>query len=100
MVLLSGPSVGNSLGVRAAAALESAASPAAVSDVLTRIIAALRTPGTPASESLKAAAPRVSDLMTYEREGYAVFLFVRWTGVSCAVTVRAVPEGYGIPFVH
>ena len=66
---------------------------------IARIAAALRTPGTPVQEALKAAAPWISDLATYERGGYAVFLFVRWQGIFCAVVVQAVPEGYGIPFV-
>ena len=66
---------------------------------LARIAAALRTPGSPVQEALKAAAPWISDLATYERLGYAVFLFVRWQGIFCAVVVQAVPEGYGIPFV-
>ncbi len=67
---------------------------------LVRIIDGLRTPGDPDAEALKAASPWVSDLATYEREGYAVFLFIHWQGVRCAVTLRAVPEGYGIPFVR
>ena len=66
---------------------------------IARIAAALRTPGGPVQEALKTAAPWISDLATYERLGYAVFLFVRWQGIFCAVTVQAVPEGYGIPFV-
>jgi hypothetical protein len=67
---------------------------------LARIIGALRTPGDPAAETLKAAAPWVSDLGTYEKWGYAVFLFIHWQGLRCGVTLRAVPEGYGIPFVR
>lgn len=66
---------------------------------IARIAAALRTPGDPAEEALKTVAPWVSDLRTYERLGYAVFLFVRWQGIHCAVIFKAVPEGYGIPFV-
>lgn len=66
---------------------------------LMRIAAALRTPGDPAEEALKAAVPWISDLGTYERRGYAVFLFIRWRGFSCAVDFKAIPEGYGIPFV-
>jgi len=49
---------------------------------------------------LKAAAPWLSDLSSYERWGYAVFLFIHWEGVRCVLTLRAVPEGYGIPFVR
>jgi hypothetical protein len=101
MVLLTGPSGAPALGNRAAAALGTAVprgGPAV--DTLARIIATLRTPGSPANEALKAAAPWVSDLQTYERDGYAVFLFVHWTGVRCGVSVEAVPEGYAIPFVR
>ncbi len=67
---------------------------------IARIIRALRTPGDPAQEAVKAAAPWVSDLASYEREGYAVFLFIHWQGLWCTITLKAVPEGYGIPFVR
>jgi hypothetical protein len=67
---------------------------------LERIIGAFRTPGDPTAEALKAAAPWVSDLATYEKGGYAVFLFIHRQGLRCTVTVRAVPEGYGIPYVR
>jgi hypothetical protein len=67
---------------------------------IARIIQGLRTPGDPAQEMLKAAAPWVSDLASYERGGYAIFLFVHWQGLWCTITVRAVPEGYGVPFVR
>ncbi|HEX9245700.1 MAG TPA: hypothetical protein VGA35_06015 [bacterium] len=67
---------------------------------LARIAAGLRTPGDPALAALAAAAPWISDLGTYERWGYAVFLFIHWEGISCVATFRAVPEGYGIPFVQ
>ncbi len=67
---------------------------------LARIAAALRNPGDPVQEALKAAAPWISDLRNYERWGYAVFLFIRWQGISCGVVFTAVPEGYGIPFVN
>jgi hypothetical protein len=67
---------------------------------IARIIHSLRTPGDPAQEALKAAVPWVSDLASYERWGYAVFLFVHWQGLWCTITVRAVPEGYGIPYVR
>lgn len=49
---------------------------------------------------MKGASPWIADLSTYERLGYAVFLFVHWEGVRCVVTLRAVPEGYGIPYVR
>jgi hypothetical protein len=68
--------------------------------ILERIAAGLRTPGDPAHAALAAAAPWISDLGTYERWGYAVFLFIHWEGISCVATFRAVPEGYGIPFVQ
>lgn len=67
---------------------------------IARILHSLRTPGDPAQEALKAAAPWVSDLASYERWGYAVFLFIHWQGLWCTITVRAVPEGYGIPYVR
>ena len=67
---------------------------------LARIAAGLRTPGDPAQAALAAAVPWISDLETYERWGYAVFLFIHWEGISCVATFRAVPEGYGIPFVQ
>ena len=67
---------------------------------LARIAAALETPGDPAQAALAAAVPWISDLGTYERWGYAVFLFIHWEGVSCVATFTAVPEGYGIPFVR
>lgn len=67
---------------------------------INRIVRELRTPGHPAQEALKAAAPWVSDLASYEKWGYAVFLFVHWQGLWCTFTVRAVSEGYGIPFVR
>ena len=101
MMLLTGPPTADALGWRAAAVLEAGGVRAGVAaDALARIIASLRTPGSPVFESLKATASWVSDLATYERDGYAVFLFVRWTGMACAVTVQAVPEGYGIPYVR
>jgi hypothetical protein len=73
---------------------------APIQAAIARVIENLRTPGTPDVEALKAAAPWVSDLTSYEKWGYAVFLFIHWEGIRCVVTVRAVPEGYGIPFVR
>ncbi len=67
---------------------------------IARIIHSLRTPGDPAQEALKAAVPWVSDLGSYERWGYAVFLFVHWQGLWCTITMRTVSEGYGIPYVR
>lgn len=64
------------------------------------LIAHARTPGSPAFEAVKALAPLIADLWTYERRGYAVFAFITWQGWRCGVTLRAVPEGYGIPFVR
>ena len=72
----------------------------AASSAMVQLAAALQVPGDPALEALKAAVPWISDLFTYERLGYAVFLFMHWGGSGCVVTVRAVPEGYGIPFVQ
>ncbi|HEV2440563.1 MAG TPA: hypothetical protein VGX97_10935 [bacterium] len=67
---------------------------------LWRLISGARTPGDPILEAAKALAPQIADLGTYERRGYAVFAFVTWQGWRCGVTFRAVPEGYGIPFVR
>ncbi len=67
---------------------------------LARVVESLRTPGDQAFEALKAAAPWMSDLSSYERWGYAVFMFIYWEGLRCVVSVRAIPEGYGIPFVR
>jgi hypothetical protein len=103
MVLVTGPGSVPSLALRIAQAL--ARGPRASDTLLgvlqtARIAAALRTPGDPAEEALKAALPWISDLATYERLGYAVFLFIHQQGFYCAVTFKAVPEGYGIPFVE
>ncbi len=102
MMLITGPGIGPSLATRIARALTL---PLGVNTRRTgleiaRIGAALQSPGDPAEEALKAAIPVISDLATYERFGYAVFLFIHWRGTYCAVTVQAVPEGYGIPFVE
>jgi len=100
MMLLIGPP-GDGLAARTAAALGTVPAPdASAAAALAQIVADLRTPGDPAVEAIKAAAPLLGDLGTYERGGYAVFLFVRWVGVRCMVTIEAVPEGYGIPFVR
>jgi len=100
LMLLVGPG-DEGLAARTAAALRSVFAPSgSAAAALTRIVAELRTPGDPAFEAIKAAAPLLADLGTYEREGYAVFLFVRWVGARCSVTVEAVSEGYGIPFVR
>ena len=102
MMLVTGPGVGPLLAGRIAQGLERASrlsvAPARAAEIA-RIAVALRTPGDPLVEAIKSAGPLVSDLYTYERLGYAVFLFIHWTGVACRVTLRAVPEGYGIPFV-
>jgi hypothetical protein len=65
-----------------------------------RIAAALRSPGNQAQEALKTLVPWTSDLRTYERRGYVVFLFIHWQGLRCVATLKAVPEGYAIPFVQ
>jgi hypothetical protein len=76
---------------------------------LQRLAAELVTPGDPAYEALKAVSGQVNSLSAYEDYGYAVFMFIRWTWVyvpfpvpvPCAkIDFRAVPEGYGIPFVN
>ncbi|HXX37726.1 MAG TPA: hypothetical protein VEP50_06165 [bacterium] len=101
IMLITGPPAADALARGVAVALEAGASRrGALSEALARIIAALRTPGSVTAETLKTAAPFVSDLAEYERDGYAVFLFVRWTGTWCSVAVQAVPEGYGIPFIR
>ncbi len=100
MMLVTGIGGGPPLADRIARALEGAARlSSAPAGEITRVAAALGRPGDPAAEAVKAAAPWSSALFTYERFGYAVFLFVHWTGVGCGITLRAVPEGYGIPFV-
>ena len=103
MMLITGPGIGSSLAARIARALTML--PLALNTrprglEIMRIGAALQAPGDPAAEALKAAIPAISDLATYERFGYAVFLFIHWQGTYCAVTFKAVPEGYGIPFVE
>ncbi|HLY20932.1 MAG TPA: hypothetical protein VKT83_00525 [bacterium] len=65
-----------------------------------RLAAGSRTPGDSILEAAKALVPIITDLGTYERRGYAVFGFITWQGWRCGVTFRAVPEGYGIPFVR
>jgi hypothetical protein len=102
MMLITGPGVGPPIDARIATVLRGSASartPAAAADALVRIAAALVTPGNPLVETLKSALPWISDLGTYERLGYAVFLFIRWDGVRCGIRLVSVPEGYGIPFV-
>ena len=100
MMLVTAAGSGPPLAGRVAQGLERAwsASPARSAEIA-RTAAALRTPGDPLVEAIKSAAPWISDLSTYERLGYAVFLFIHWTGTGCGITIRAVPEGYGIPFV-
>jgi len=99
VMLITGPPTANP-AAKAAAALEAASREAPVPGALAAVIASLRTPGSAGAEALKTAAPWVSDLAEYERDGYAVFLFIRWNGAWCSVTVQAVPEGYGIPYVR
>jgi hypothetical protein len=65
-----------------------------------RLVSGSRTPGDSIFEAAKALLPIITDLGTYERHGYAVFGFITWQGWRCGVTFRAVPEGYGIPFVR
>ena len=101
MMLVTSPVGGQPLPERIAVALEGRITdPGSSRTEIMRIIRALRTPGDPTEEALKAATPWVSDLATYERRGYVVFLFIHWQGLWCGVSVQAVPEGYGIPFVQ
>lgn len=67
---------------------------------LQQLVLGTRTPGDALFEAAKALAPLITDLGTYERRGYAVFAFITWQGWRCNVIFRAVPEGYGIPFVR
>ena len=67
---------------------------------LQQLVLGARMPGDPIFEAVKALAPLIADLGTYERRGYAVFAFITWQGWRCGVILRAVPEGYGIPFVR
>lgn len=101
MMLVTGPADAPPSPIRIAGALEARMprDPVAHAEIA-RIVATLRAPGDPAFEAFKASAPWVSDLATYERWGYAVFLFIYWQGARCVVTFRAVSEGYGIPFVR
>ena len=102
MMLVTAPGSGSSLAGRIAQGLERASRLSvarAQAAEIARIAAALRTPGDPTVEAIKSVVPWVADLYTYERLGYAVFLFIHWTGVGCGITLRAVPEGYGIPLV-
>ena len=87
-------------GNRLAAAVRRA--PRAPSDTaeLRQLVSGARAPGDPIFEAAKSLAPEIADLGTYERRGYAVFAFIVWQGWRCGVVVRAVPEGYGIPFVR
>lgn len=94
----SGPPLVDQIARSLAAAARRSNTPTQAAEIA-RIATALRTPGDPAAETVKSAAPWVSDLFTYERLGYAVFLFIHWTGAGCGITLRAIPEGYGIPFV-
>jgi len=103
MMLITAPGIGPPLSDRIATALTTrfpGSKASRQSLELARIAAALRNPGDPVQEALKAAVPWISDLRNYERWGYAVFLFIRWQGISCGVVFTAVPEGYGIPFVN
>lgn len=62
-------------------------------------------PGNPAYEQLKAVVgSEVRSLATYQKYGYAVFMFIKggwflWFPI-CETTIETVPEGYGIPYVH
>lgn len=94
----SGPPLVDQIARSLAAGVRRSNTPTQAAEIA-RIAAALRTPGDPAAEAVKSATPWVSDLLTYERLGYAVFLFIHWKGAGCGITLRAVPEGYGIPFV-
>lgn len=102
MMLVTGPGAGPPLAMRIVQGLRSPRLPHAASQngEIARIVAALQIPGDPIREALKTALPWIGDLATYERLGYAVFLFIHWQGLHCAVTLKAVPEGYGIPFVE
>jgi len=101
MVLVTGPGAQGSLPDHIAELLASwFLSNTVARAEIARLITELRTPGDPVAESIKAAAPWISDLATYERRGYAVFLFIRWEKLRCMVSIQAVPEGYGIPFVE
>lgn len=75
---------------------------------LQQIGSSLETPGDPAYELIKAVLGQINSLSAYEDYGYAVFMFIRWKWVytpfpvpaPCSqVDFRAVPEGYGVPFV-
>lgn len=99
LLLLTGMPGGPPPLVRAARALSAARTSSGARLEIDRIAASLIAPGDPLTEVAKDFLP-IADLASYERNGYAVFLFIRWVWWRCAVEVRAVPEGYGIPFVR
>ena len=89
-----------SIGNRLSAAIRRMANTPLDTSELQRLVSGVRAPGELIFEAAKSLLPRIADLTTYERDGYAVFAFILWQGWRCGVIIRAVPEGYGIPFVR
>ena len=97
---VSDDAIAAAVGGQLSAALRRAANSPFDTSELLRLISGVRAPGEPIFEAAKSLIPRIADLATYERDGYAVFAFILWQGWRCGVIIRAVPEGYGIPFVR
>jgi hypothetical protein len=109
MILVTGPALPavppvpdatDAFGVLVAGALQRPVATAGEAVQLRRLAALLRMPGDPLRAAVAALGAPLADLGSYERYGYAVFAFITWQGWRCGVTLRAVPEGYGIPFVR
>lgn len=88
------------IGDRLSAAVRRVARAPFDTSELQRLVSGVRAPGEPIFEAAKSLVPRIAGLTSYERDGYAVFAFILWQGWRCGVIIRAVPEGYGIPFVR
>ena len=97
---MSDDAIAAAIGNQLSAAVRRVASAPFDTSELQRLVSGIRSPGEPIFEAAKLLGPRIANLTTYERNGYAVFAFILWQGWRCGVIVRAVPEGYGIPFVR
>jgi hypothetical protein len=102
MMLVTGAGTGPVILDRLLSVLDSLATASGLRGAaeIARIAATLRRPGEQAREVVKTLVPWISDLGTYERRGYVVFLFIHWQGLHCVATLKTVPEGYAIPFVQ
>lgn len=97
---VSDDAIAAAIGDRLSAAVRRVANTPFDTSELQRLVSGVRAPGDPIVEAAKSLVSRIADLTTYERNGYAVFAFILWQGWRCGVIIRAVPEGYGIPFVR